>query len=81
MWLFSAEHLQYLWNIARQRYSSLLTGNCISASGLSQNERPWLTLNDRYTLYCTQRASFRAYEDNLNEDRFIDTSAHCQTVA
>jgi len=36
---------------------------------MSQNQRPWMTLNDRTALYCTNDASFGAHCGNLNKDR------------
>jgi len=30
-----------------------------------QNQRPWVTLNGRYALYCTKHASFGAHYENL----------------
>jgi len=44
---------------------------CIRAFDWYKNNRPWITLNGQYALYCKKDASFGAHCKNLNEDRPI----------
>ena len=45
-----------------------------------QSQRPRMTLNGRYALYCTKHASFGANHENLNEDRPMLSAAKCSPM-
>jgi len=66
---FSANKSPYLRNGARydQIYYWWLIGSCIRPFDCSQNQRPRMTLNGHYALYCTKHACFGAHHENLNE--------------
>ena len=69
---FSANKSPYLRNGARSDQLLLMTNrNRIRPFDWCQNQRPWMTLNGRYALYCRKDASFGAHRRNLNEDRPI----------
>ena len=77
---FSANKSPYLRNGVRQdrcHYDGLIE-SCICVFDWYQNHRHWMTLNDRYVLYCSKDASFGVHRKILNEIRPMLSAAKMQ---
>jgi len=71
----SANKSPYLRNGVKSSQSYCKIRSRIRPFDWCQNQRPWMTLNGRYELYCRKDAYLGAHHKNWNEHRPILSEA------